>query len=106
MISNYESEVEQLAKIHKIYDPVPPQSREPFLSREQEHIKTLEAAARRGDLIAFHEWKKLTNNDIVRVEIVAVTKADGKPGMLPVKVCSFNPDIQFESSSFGIGFGF
>lgn len=100
----YQSETEELANIHKIYDPVPPQSRESILSREQERIKTLEAAARRGDLIAFHEWKKLTNNDVVRVEIVGINDGTGKRGMLPVCVSAINPDIRFESFGFGIGF--
>ena len=71
----------------------------------------LEQLARKGDLIAFHEWKKLTNNDVVRVQIV---KTDGRGigcintshGMLPVGIVRDITDGGGGGVGFAVGFGF
>lgn len=96
------NDTEELMRLHLGSNKIPKEQTPP-VSPSQEKIRELEQLARKGDLIAFHEWKKLTNNDIVRVEIVysipinAYAKCDLR---------SVNPDIRFESQSFGIGFSF
>ena len=56
------------------------------LEAQTAKIKELEQLARKGDLIAFHEWKKLTNNHRVDVDVRSI------------------PQIEFSSVGFGITF--
>ena len=92
------NETEELMKLH-----IKKEQPTPKVLSTADRIRELEQLARKGDLIAFHEWKKLTNNDIVRVEVVSSIPINA---YAKCDLRSVNPDIRFESQSFGVGFGF
>ena len=91
-------ETEELMELH-----IKKEQQTPRVLSTVDRIHELEQLARKGDLIAFHEWKKLTNNDIVRVEVVSSIPINA---YAKCDLRSVNPDIRFESQSFGVGFGF
>ena len=98
------NETEELMKLHIKKEQPTPKVLSTF-----DRICELEQLARKGDLIAFHEWKKLTKNDVVRVQIV---KSDGREigcintshGMLPVGIVRDISDGG--GGGFAVGFGF
>jgi len=91
-------ETEELMELH-----IKKEQQTPRVLSTVDRIHELEQLARKGDLIAFHEWKKLTNNDIVRVEVVSSIPINA---YAKCDLRSVNPDIRFESQSFGVGFSF
>lgn len=92
------NETEELMQLH-----IKKEQPTPKVLSTADRIRDLEQLARKGDLIAFHEWKKLTNNDIVRVEVVSSIPINA---YAKCDLRSVNPDIRFESQSFGVGFSF
>ena len=99
-------EVEELMKLHNKKE-----QQTPRVLSTVDRIHELEQLARKGDLIAFHEWKKLTKNDVVRVQIV---KSDGREigcintshGMLPVGIVRDVSGGGGGGVGFAVGFGF